>query len=783
MTYLLLNTNGMRKNGGFRLRCRHCSPPKLHSLMKTKLFYIVRFMMLPILLLGLGSMHAQVLNAPVAAPNQTPPPGATPWNRACASASFNDYWVQFTWNPPLVNTDNEFILELSDATGDFSSPVELARDGSKNLVFDFYMQFAVPTDTRGENYRLRVRSTSPAVTGPASDPYPMYYIGVNSGLTIRPQGQADFGDGTAEVCDGNSITLEVYGLANADTFQYNWYRSGTPLSEKSESITVTASGMYNVEIDYGACSGSGNTLSNIIDVTTGTSLGVAINPPAKTDLCSGETMPLEANINNPSLTYTWYQNGAVIPSSNNYIYTVDASSPGFEGDYEVEIFGPGACIERSAAVTFTNAGNFTVTRDNGANIVLLPGQNSTLSVSTDASSPTYQWYKDGSPVAGATSASLVVSDTETGTYFARVTLSGGACTSTSLDSESTVVVTPASFELIVDYATSYVACENTSIALEVTTINAVDAGGNKTDVTTAIQNDFSYQWKLNGANVAGATSSSISLTDPTENGTYNVDGTISTYSSTSNNLTVELLVNETLTINSTGLVSCGPAEPITISTTTDLSGETFTWYRNGTDIGVTTADLTVTEEGMYQLVLMRNGCPLRSNEIDINPLDENLITLDPSADVVFPEGGSRTVSASGGSSYRWLDSNNVEMSTGSSMTFTQEGNFVLIATIGNCEIMRNVSVTYLDTFKVPNVITVNGDGVNDQWIIPNSYSNKADVNVIIYNEKGVEIVNEFNYQNNWPSSSAAFTKQNMVFFYKIRNASEVLKQGTITVIR
>lgn len=751
--------------------------------MKTKLFYIVRFMMLPIFLLGLGGMHAQVLNAPEAAPNQTPPPGATPWNRACASASFNDYWVQFTWNPPLVNSDNEFILELSDATGDFSSPVELARDGSKNVVFDFYMQFTVPTDTRGENYRLRVRSTSPAVTGPASVPYPMYYIGVNSGLTIRPQGQADFGDGTAEVCDGNSITLEVYGLANADTFQYNWYRSGTPLSEKSESITVSASGMYNVEIDYGACSGSGNTLSNLIDVTSGTSLGVAINPPAKTDLCSGETMPLEANINNPSLTYTWYQNGAVIPSSDNYIYTVDASSPGFEGDYEVEIFGPGACIERSAAVTITNAGNFTVTRDNTANIVLLPGQNSTLSVSTDASSPTYQWYKDGSPVAGATSSSLVVNDTETGTYFARVTLSGGACTSTSLDSESTVVVTPASFELIIDYATSYVACENTSIALEVTTINAVDAGGNKTDVTTAILNDFTYQWKLNGANVAGATSSSISLTDPTENGTYVLDGTISTYSSTSNNVTVELLVNETLTINSTGLVSCGPSEPITISTTTDLSGETFTWYRNGTDLGVTTADLTVTEEGMYQLVLMRNGCPLRSNEIDINPLDENLITLDPSADIVFPNGASRTVTASGGSSYSWLDSNNVEMSTGSSMTFTEEGDYILIATIGNCQITRNISVTYLDTFKVPNVITVNGDGINDQWIIPNSYSYNADINVIIYNEKGVEIINEYNYQNNWPSSSAAFTKQNMVFFYKIRNASDVLKQGTITVIR
>ena len=128
---------------------------------------------------------------------------------------------------------------------------------------------------------MRVRSTSPAVVGAASVAYPMYYIDVNTGLTIRQQGNADFGDGTAEVCNGNSITLEVYNLPNADTYQYNWYRSGSPLTEKSESITVSQAGMYNVEIDYGACSGSGNTLSNIIDVTTGASLGIAINPPTK----------------------------------------------------------------------------------------------------------------------------------------------------------------------------------------------------------------------------------------------------------------------------------------------------------------------------------------------------------------------------------------------------------------------------------------------------------------------------------------------------------------------
>ena len=751
--------------------------------MRAKLSFKIKYFFLTILLLGCMQLSAQVLNAPVAAPNQTPPPGSSPWDKACASSTFNDYWVNFTWSPPLVNGDNEFILELSDASGSFSSPVELARDATKNTNFDFFFQFSLPTDTRGEGYRMRVRSTSPAVVGTASVAYPMYYIDVNSGLTIRQQGNADFGDGTAEVCNGNSITLEVYNLPNADTYQYNWYRSGSPLTEKGESITVSQAGMYNVEIDYGACSGSGNTLSNIIDVTTGASLGIAINPPAKTDLCAGETENLEANINNASLTYTWFKDGAAIPSSNNYIYSVDASVPGFEGDYQVEIFGPGACVERSAAVTITNAGNFTVTRNNPANVVVLPGQNETLSVTTDASSPTFQWYKDGSPVSGATSSSLTVSETDTGSYFARVSLSGGPCSSTSIDSDITTVVTPASFEIVIDYASAYTACANNSIVLDVTTINAIDSGGGVTDVTASLISAFSYQWSKDGSPVSGETSSSISLADITENGNYEVDGTITTYNTTSNALDVQLLVNETLTINSSSLVSCGPSEPITISTTTDLSGQSFDWFRDGVNLNSTDVALTATDPGTYQLVLDRNGCPLPSNEIVISGLDPSLITLDPSETVVFPEGSSRTVTASGGDSYTWYDSDNNVMSTSSSVNYTDEGSYLLVAMIGNCEVTRPLTVEYLDTFKIPNVITVNGDGINDQWIIPNSYSNKPDVNVIIFNSAGKEVFNEFNYQNNWPETSMTFAKQNMVFFYKIKDSNEVLKQGTITIIR
>lgn len=738
------------------------------------------------MLMGTYGVQAQTLNAPTAAPNQTPPVGSSPWTQACASDSFNDFWVNFTWSPPLVNSGNEFILELSDSNGTFSSPVELARDGTKNTNFDFFFQFTLPTNTRGEGYRMRVRSTDPAITGPASAAYPMYYIDVNTALTIRPQGQADFGDGTAEVCDGNSITLEVYDLPNAGTYQYNWYRSGTPLlTEKSESITVSQAGMYIAEIDYGSCSGSGNTLSNIIDVTTGSSLGIAINPPAKTDLCSGETVDLIANIVGMGLTYTWFKDGVAItsPTIDDDTYTVDASSPGFEGDYQVEIYGPGACLERSAAVTITNAGDFNITLNNPTNVVVLPGQTEVLSVTTDATSPTFQWYKDGNPVSGETTNSITVDENETGDYFVRVSLSGGACASTSKDSETTTVVVPASFEAVINYSTPYSDCTNTSIALQVETINAVDSGGGRTDVTAAISSSLTYQWNLDGSAVSGATSSSISLTDISENGDYNLDASISTYNFTSNTLSVQLLTNEVLTISSTSLIFCSASDDNTISTTTDLTGETFDWYRDGQNLNVSTPELDVTSPGTYQLVLQRNGCPLPSNQIVISPLDPNIISLDPSDNIVFPEGSSRTVTASGGDAYSWFNSDNVVIGNTSSITFSEEGTFTVVATVGDCDVTRTVVVEYLDTFRVPNVITANGDGINDLWILPNSYSNKDDVNVIIYNERGEQVLNVNNYQNNWPESSTAFPKQNMVFYYKIRDAEAVLKQGTITIIR
>ena len=726
------------------------------------------------------SAQAIVINAPEPADNPNLS-GSTPWSAVCAGNSgFNEYFVNITWIGS-ANAGNEFILELSDASGSFTNAQTLQTITDQNAVKDFDTSFAIPTDTRGEGYKMRVRSTDPVKVGSESEAFNMYYMDVTSNLNI-----SELGDGVppGTVCSTGAITLQVDNIANPETYQYIWFRSGTELtSETGHTLNVTQSGMYNVYINYGPrCTGSGNTDSNIVDVTIGGSgTGIAVTAPTKTSLCSTDTEMLSIDQTDASWSYQWFKDDVEIVGATATSYNVNAANAGFEGDYAVEISGTGICNERSAVVTITNAELYTVTVENEINMVLLPTQNEVLSVSTTAVTPSYKWFRNAIEISGETNSTLTI--TEDGEYYAEVTQTGGACSVSSKNSDVTTVVSPASFEITINYTDAYTSCETTSTILGVELINAVAADGTITDVTSALLDGFTYEWSKDGAAISGATSNSISLASNSENGDYDLNAVVGSFIVDSNVLPVQLLTNETVSITSSGTVFCSGGETITLSTTTDLSSATYQWQLDGASINTTDEVLTVSTAGTYTLAIDRDGCSLISNEIVVTPLDENLITLDPGTEIVMPEGTTRLVTASGGTAYRWLDANAVEVSNSDSINFTEAGSYTLIASIDNCEIVRQIEVTYLDTFKVPNVITVNGDGINDQWIIPNSYSNKADVNVIIYNEQGQEIVNEFDYKNNWPQSTTAFTKQNMVFYYKIRNASEVLKQGTITVIR
>lgn len=746
--------------------------------------YSILVLALAFMLLGANTLQAQVLNKPEPAPN--PNIGSTkPWDAACASSGFNEYFVNFTWGPPVVNSNNEFILELSDADGYFGSPTELARVGDKNTTFDFEFQFSLPTEIRGENYKFRVRSTSPAKTSPASDAFPMYFVDYNSPLLISENGSGSIpSSGEIQICGGGSVTLKPHNIPNAGTYLYNWYKSGTLLSEKSETITVSEPGMYYVELDYGSvCSGSANTLSNYITISTGNSMGIAINGANSVEVCPGDPITLEANISGQGYTYSWYKDGTKIsgPTVDASTYSINTSAAGFEGDYQVEIGGTGVCIERSSAVSVSATGSFEVTLENEENIVLLPSQTKTLSVSTTASSPTYQWYKDGAAITDATSSSLKIS--ETGEYYVEITENGGPCEAAPISSATILVVSPDSFEFVVDFVGTYTPCENTDATLSLTAINAVSDNGTKTDVTSHLQSSFSYQWKRNGNAVGGETSKTITISDHEENGAYALSGSIDSFNANSNSLELKLSANQNLQISADGTVLCEGGEAIVLSSSMDLSSETFEWKKDGVLVDTAAENLTVSETGVYQLIVKSYDCPILSNELTITAFDESLLVLDKPKDLIIIEGQTETMTASGADSYEWYDAGNNLISSQDYYGFQEEGEYLLIASFGTCTVSRVITVIFRDMFAIPNVITANGDGINDLWVLPNTYSRDPNVLITIFNERGEQVFSQTGYENNWPQSTTSFSKQSMIFYYKVSRGGKSLKQGTITVIK
>ena len=100
----------------------------------------------------------------------------------CSSPSFNNFTLTFTFNPQ-PNSDNSFIVELSDETGNFTSPTQLTTSNSQTSPV--LVSFAMPTTVAGSAFRIRIRSTSPASFSILSDSFPANYAIYNEPFTIN----------------------------------------------------------------------------------------------------------------------------------------------------------------------------------------------------------------------------------------------------------------------------------------------------------------------------------------------------------------------------------------------------------------------------------------------------------------------------------------------------------------------------------------------------------------------------------------------------------------------
>jgi gliding motility-associated-like protein len=375
-----------------------------------------------------------------------------------------------------------------------------------------------------------------------------------------------------DICEGETLSLYALALPAAT---YSWTGPNGFTSNLQKPVIANASmaatGQYKVTITTLYCSTPASASVDIV-------VHPAPGKPVVTVGCTDTSAILTAS-SVAGAGYQWYKDGNILPGETSTVYTVKNA-----GVYVVRaIYASTGCNTASDSVYFTappgTADTAVVaTMQN----ILCEYDTVTLSAKTIYPSITYQWYRNGIPIVGASGSTLWTG--MAGQYT--VETSTGPCSKiVSLPIVLEKKVPPAIIRPLGDT----VLCEGEKVILL----------GNS-------GNGLTYTWKLDGNIIAAAT---LNLYNAVQTGVYTLD-VYNGYCTTTSN-SIQILVNER------PVASISPADDTYICEGDNLQLVTppgqeyyYTWLKDGQQInGAMTNTYTTSVAGTYTVIVGNGKCP------------------------------------------------------------------------------------------------------------------------------------------------------------------------------
>ena len=220
-----------------------------------------------------------------------------------------------------------------------------------------------------------------------------------------------------------------------------------------------------------------------------------LQQPSSSLAATNDTLTLNVEVGGDEpFKFQWRKNGSNITGATNRWLTLTNVTPAAAGSYSIFVSNPaGSRTSSNAVLKVFVPPKFTV---QPASASVTVGRSVSFSVRASGTAPLfYQWWFDGAPITGATGTTFTILRTATnqaGLY--RVTVSNYAGLRSSTNAELRVNVPP---RLTVQPQSQPAVVGPTNVTFH------AEATGTE---------PLRFQWRRNGANIAGATNASYTLT-------------------------------------------------------------------------------------------------------------------------------------------------------------------------------------------------------------------------------------------------------------------------------
>ncbi|GAA3628405.1 gliding motility-associated C-terminal domain-containing protein [Flavivirga jejuensis] len=307
---------------------------------------------------------------------------------------------------------------------------------------------------------------------------------------------------------------------------------------------------------------------------------------------------------------------------------------------------------------------------------------------------------------------------------------------------------------------------------------------------------LSYTWhRVTGPTTSDpfASGASLAVSDP---GTYFVVinyGSCTSETARSNKVTVsEASAGGASSITSSlGDSFCASVGLTTLST---VSANSYQWFKDGNEIsGATEQTYQTNESGTFSVNITLNGCSTSASiTLDANQFTSSIDVSELPGVNLMPASGTLDINitdTANSPEYEWyLNDTLITGENSSSYEATQIGNYkaVIYQTIGcisSKEFLFVINDAFPEVEKIPNLISPNGDGQNDTWVIPQTFVSGTNAEVLIISSRGEIVLQTNDYQNNWPENELDFKSVNPVYYYIITTEDQKTRKGSITVVK